>query len=1175
MSDSTVNHPSTERLGAFLRGTLDDVPSAAIEDHLRTCASCCELLPTLNVDPDAFIGRLRGARLVENGQAGGDTGYSGSAGLSGEVGPRRAPPGFQIIEEVGRGGMGIVYMARQVRLNRLVALKMMLAGQHASPAELVRFHAEAEAVGRLQHPNIVQIHEIGEHEGLTYLALEFVAGGTLEARINSTPQSPIPAATLVATLARAIHAAHQRGIVHRDLKPGNILLGIEQFDPDGRSDGSAASSAQTFGVPKITDFGLAKWLGGDRGLTSVGAVAGTPSYMAPEQAAGQAVGPAADVYALGAVLYELLTGRPPFKGTSALETLSLVRSVEPIRPRQLQPKVPRDLETICLKCLQKEASKRYATAEELAKDLHRFLEGTPICARPVGWPERAVRWARRRPAEAGLLTGLMVVATVGASSVLWQWRSAVIHRNRAERSEAEARRAHERTAAALVDAEDSEYFNQIARAQLQWRLDHDVAGAEALLEACRPRPGGLDRRGWEWSYLKNLTRDIGRTLPDNGNEYIEAVAFSPDGRLVAAAGYSPFPRGAGLGFQVLLWDERTGRRLQKLACDRFPAYNLAFSPDGKTLVAGGEISLRAWDLGAWRAAGSPPDGPVPSRSASVDHGAVHDLGFSPDSRQVAVAAGKEFARIWDVASGKFVQELPHDGEVRAARFLPDGRHVATFAYRGEAMVASVWDLGNPPSHREVVCPVSEAPRVRFSRDGRLVATAGRRARIWEVATGRIVNILAWPSSEVLDLSFSPDGRSIATACSDRVVRVSDVATGEELRTFGHLGRVKSVDYHPIDGRLVSGGEQPGDVKLWDPAKAMESSSFPVPGEGRTPEAITFDPTGGRLLAVIPGGDVRVIDLTTGRHRVLHADLTRWWLSPATIATVSADGRILATVAGHDARVIQTWTVPDGTEAGVFSPLRTLGATSNTVYQLAMSRDGVRLASSEISPKGAGRYRRIVVWETASVCQLHRFPDQPTPDQRAPANDQRLYGGLALSPDGSLLAFDDYPSEAAGSDADPGSRPSIHLFELAAGRDRAILRRHDTVIVAAVFSGDGRILATADRGDKVILWDVATGAPLHQRPLEGQTYQLAFSPDGTRLAAINRQQLNLWDVRTGREALRLRGAPFRSGDSGFNPQLAWSPDGHRLAATNFDCTLSVWDAAFADSRGEDAAAGGGR
>ena len=354
------------------------------------------------------------------------------------TGRGEAPPGFEIIEEVGRGGMGIVYMARQLRLNRLVALKMMLAGQHASPAELVPFHAEAEAIAQLQHPNIVQIHEIGEHDGLTYLALEFVAGGTLEARINGTPQSPIPAARLVATLARAIHAAHQRGIVHRDLKPGNILLGNAEIDPNGERAGAGSSAAGNFGVPKVTDFGLAKWLGGDRGLTSVGGVAGTPSYMAPEQAAGRDVGLAADVYALGAILYELLTGRPPFKGTVGAgypldgrngrpdSSAAVAASGSPRRGDDL-PEVPAEGS--------EQAVRNRGGAGERPRSVPRRISD-PCPARRLARAGGAL--GRRRPAEAGLLSGLMVVAAVGAISVLWQWRSAVIHRDRAELSEADA-----------------------------------------------------------------------------------------------------------------------------------------------------------------------------------------------------------------------------------------------------------------------------------------------------------------------------------------------------------------------------------------------------------------------------------------------------------------------------------------------------------------------------------------------------------------------------------------------------------------------------------------------------------------------------------------------------------------------------------------------------------------
>ncbi len=306
-------------------------------------------------------------------------------------------PGYEILGELGRGGMGVVYKARQVSLNRAVALKMILAGAHAGPTQQARFHTEAEAVARLQHPNIVQIYEIAEQDGRPWFSLELVEGGSLADRLARAPQPPRRAAELVQTLARAMHYAHQRGIVHRDLKPSNVLLTAD-------------------GTPKVTDFGLAKLLDSAGGQTPTDAFLGTPNYMAPEQALGQSkdIGPAADVYSLGAILYESLTGRPPFQGTTVLDTLEQVRHQEPVPPSRLQPKVPRDLETICLKCLEKDAHRRYGSAEALAEDLRRFLDGLPISARPATLSRRAVKWARRRPAVATLLAvaGLLLVGAV-------------------------------------------------------------------------------------------------------------------------------------------------------------------------------------------------------------------------------------------------------------------------------------------------------------------------------------------------------------------------------------------------------------------------------------------------------------------------------------------------------------------------------------------------------------------------------------------------------------------------------------------------------------------------------------------------------------------------------------------------------------------------------------------
>jgi eukaryotic-like serine/threonine-protein kinase len=305
--------------------------------------------------------------------------------------------GYEILGVLGRGGMGVVYKARHVKLNRLVALKMVLAGAHASAHQLARFHTEAEAVARLQHPNIVQIYEVGEFEGLPFFSLEFVSGGTLAKKIDGKPQPPREAAVTVELLACAMAAAHERGILHRDLKPANVLL-----DNDG--------------LPKITDFGLAKRIEDDSSQTKSGTLMGTPSYMSPEQARGDTreIGVLSDQYSLGAILYELLTGRPPFAGPTMLETLYQVRHQEPVPPTRLQPRCPRDLETICLKCLQKEPHQRYANCQALAEDLHRFLAGEPIRARPVSWFEHGWRWCRRNPRVAILSAsvGVLFVAVV-------------------------------------------------------------------------------------------------------------------------------------------------------------------------------------------------------------------------------------------------------------------------------------------------------------------------------------------------------------------------------------------------------------------------------------------------------------------------------------------------------------------------------------------------------------------------------------------------------------------------------------------------------------------------------------------------------------------------------------------------------------------------------------------
>jgi serine/threonine protein kinase len=354
--------------------------------------------------------------------------------LSAATGPRPvevvsellAVPGFEIVGELGRGGMGVVYQARQVALQRSVALKMVLNGAHAGPKDLARFRAEAAVIARLQHPNIVQIYDVGEAAGRPYFALEFVAGGSLAQHLHGTPQPVHPAAQMVETLARAVHAAHANGVVHRDLKPANILLVPTNhgstIGPENTQNANARTAERGVlnAIPKITDFGVAKCVAGDgeaSGLPSAtitGELLGTPHYMAPEQAATprHPVGPAVDVYALGAILYELLTGRPPFTGETMLDTVLQVIHKEPVSVTSLQPKVPRDLETICLKCLRKDPRKRYGSALELAEDIQNFLRDQPIRARPIRPVERLWRWVRHHPMPAGLLAASLLAPVV-------------------------------------------------------------------------------------------------------------------------------------------------------------------------------------------------------------------------------------------------------------------------------------------------------------------------------------------------------------------------------------------------------------------------------------------------------------------------------------------------------------------------------------------------------------------------------------------------------------------------------------------------------------------------------------------------------------------------------------------------------------------------------------------
>jgi eukaryotic-like serine/threonine-protein kinase len=417
-------------------------------------------------------------------------------------------PGFRILGELGRGGMGTVYKAWQVRLKRIVALKVLHAGSYADSSAVERFQAEAEAAARIQHANIVQIYEIGEHEGMGYLVLEYAAGGGLDRRLLETVQDPRESARLIETLARAIHFAHERNIIHRDLKPANVLLTED-------------------GVPKIADFGLAKLLERDDALTRHGEIVGTPSYMAPEQVCGLAgdIAPTTDVYSLGAILYETLTGRPPFKGTTPLSTLEQVASQEPLPPGKIQHNIPRDLETICLKCLAKDPGRRYPSALALAEDLERFVHGRPILARPIPFWARVWKWARRRPGSAAAAVGLLTLSALLLGEGLY-------YNHRLHKEMLAARRAELQAAA---DAEIAKEQRNLALKALN-QLIYDVQEKLAQTPATRSL-----RRSLLDTAIRGL-EELGRSSEGASPDISQAVAYQKLGEIFRVIGQSSSAR---------------------------------------------------------------------------------------------------------------------------------------------------------------------------------------------------------------------------------------------------------------------------------------------------------------------------------------------------------------------------------------------------------------------------------------------------------------------------------------------------------------------------------------------------------------------------------------------------------------------------------------------------------
>ncbi|CAN5529800.1 hypothetical protein BH11PLA2_BH11PLA2_50310 [soil metagenome] len=1044
-------------------------------------------------------------------------------------------PGYEVQQELGRGGMGVVYQAMQSGLNRTVALKVILSGLHAGERDRARFRREAEAAARLDHPNIVRIYDVGEAEGRPYCAMELVEGGSLADKLTGTPWAFRAAAEFVALLAGAVQHAHERGIVHRDLKPANILL---------------PSPLGGEGL-KIADFGLAKFLvdseaGG--GPTRTGDLVGTPAYMAPEQALARIgeIGPATDIWALGVTLYEMLTGHLPFRGESTAETLDQVRSNDAVPPKKHRPNLPADLQTICLKCLHKSPAGRYSSAAALADDLERWLRGDAILARPTSTWEKATRWCKRNPRVAvltmviaglcistivfGIMTYLRQVELSGQSQVLAQQEQ--LARQRAEADS---------VAKAALALESQRRLTQIRVTDgLRYLNDGDLTGGAVILAAAMetdPDAANDETHRIRLATTFRATPTLVRYAPATGRLNAESN-FSADGSRYFTTEVpgertirdshtgAALPRSVPMpseqvryerlnrdgkvfvnvvGAHVEATDVTTGERLTLPLDAQYAPLPWPYTPNGSHFVQARQgtvtvtykaaINISAIHITAANGRQNIPPLMVPNQKSFRGYAVSHD------SKRLATGDQNGIIAIWNIATGKRTgQEFTLDGVVQSVDWSPDDRTIIACNATG---IARIWDVGTA---REVTTfqHGSALEEVAFSPDGRRVMTFCSKdytVRVWDALTGSPVGHQIKLPSAVHRVSFSPDSREFITAANDGTLRTWDVGTGEPTTPplYSAFKGTLSSDGHRLTTASVA-----GTIRIWD-RSATEPLSY-IPHESRT--HFLNDP---RHLVCVSATQVDVFDTTTGKSR--HVCSLPSALRPQT--TLLPDGRIQIIRESQSKGALRIW---------------------NPATQ---AFDGVPV---EFDPRGRGetflRGGRHAVWETDGVIRIR---DAATGTEISTIPLKEPTWGLEASPDGKRLL---------------SKNTRLRIWNLETNTQIALLS--DVVPVReSTWSTDGQCVVAITKQGQFVQYDGSSGQPKRDGfPLDKWVARLTLAPDGRYIATLSptERSVQVWDLTTGqRVGLPL---PHRTDVTA----ILFSPDSRFLATGTVNGIVMVWDVA---------------